>query len=121
MITPELRWLLDRRKELEDLFRQTSYVAPGRDGIKQVVHLAQRALAIIQQWPEDAWPLEDAEDVWPDREPLMELLHDAIAEANAYRGNYALADYSEWSKPRMDVYAALYYFRDKAMDKAHEE
>jgi hypothetical protein len=121
MITPELKALLAWRKELEVLFHEAQYTSPGHAGVQEIVRIARRAIEIIKAWPEEFWPLEDAEDIWPDQESTIGLLEQAITGANTYMGTYSLNDFDVWHMPNKYVFGALYYFRNKELDEDPNE
>jgi hypothetical protein len=115
MISPQLQLLLERRAELQDLFDAVQYQMGPTDpnSVQLLERAAARAIQIIQEWPEEYWPLESEENTWSDRETHIEMLDYGIKAAQEYcRRIRAKFDFDEWMLVKRDVLAALYHFRD---------
>jgi hypothetical protein len=112
MISPLLQRLLELRQELQELQEETKYsLELGAAGNQQVIRIAKRAIEIINEWPEDLWPLEDEEDLWPDQETVLAILKMSLDKAKNYRGPFSIEDFDEWIKPRTELTAGLWFFR----------
>ena len=74
--------------------------------------MAKRISQIVQEWPEDAWPLEEGEDsFWPDQDDMLNYLQAYVSKVNGYSGGFELEDYFNYSWIRLELHGILYYFR----------
>jgi hypothetical protein len=123
MISPQLQLLLERRAELQGLFDDIQFRmgADEPDSVEQMEQVAKRAIQIIQEWPENYWPLESEENLWPDQHECIEFLELGLQKAAAYRRKLAPFDFDAWMAIRRDFFAGLYWFRNPADDNQDEE
>lgn len=107
-------FLLQRRAELQQLYSEAqSTLEPGHAGNNKAIQIAERAIQIINAWPESQWPLADEPNSWPEKEDVIAILEMSLEKARNYKGNFSTIDFSEWTKPRLELTAGLYPFRNE--------
>jgi hypothetical protein len=123
MMSPQLLLLVERRAELQGLFDDIQYRhdATEPDSVQQMEQVAKRAIQIIQEWPDNYWPLESEENLWPEQQEVIDFLELGLAKAAAYRKRLAPFDFEAWMEVRRDFFAGLYWFRNPADDNQHDE
>lgn len=105
-------FLLQRRAELQCLYEEARLnLDAGHVANNRVIQIAERAIQIINEWPENQWPLSDEPNSWPEREDVMAILQMSSDKARNYRGDFSTNDFSEWTKPRIELTGGLYCFR----------
>lgn len=105
-------FLLQRRAELQSIYEEAqSGLALAHAGNNKVIQLAERAIQIINEWPENQWPLADEPNSWPEQEDIIAILQMSLDKARNYHGDFSTNDFSEWMKPRLELTAGLYCFR----------
>ena len=107
-------YLLQRRAELQGLYEEAqSNLEPGHPGNNKVLQIAERAIQIINDWPENQWPLADEPNSWPEKEDVIAILEMSLEKAKNYRGYFTVNDYNDWMKPRLELTAGLWPFRNE--------
>jgi hypothetical protein len=107
-------YLLQRRAELQQLYEQAQTgLDIGRAGNDKAIAIAERAIQIITEWPENQWPLPDEPNSWPEQEDVIAILQMSLDKAKNYRGDFSTNDFSEWTKPRLELTGGLYCFRNE--------
>jgi hypothetical protein len=107
-------YLLQRRAELQQLYEESqSLLDTGRAGNDRAIAIAERAIQIINDWPENQWPLPDEPNSWPEQEDVIAILQMSLEKARNYQGDFSTTDFSEWTKPRLELTAGLWSFRNE--------
>ncbi|WP_210521613.1 hypothetical protein [Hymenobacter terricola] len=120
--------LLERRAELQGLFDTLQYrIKPTEpDAANQLEMLAQRALDIIREWPDEFWPLESEENLWPDRPDVIEYLELDVRRAKDYQLAHPRpfnvdVDFDAYMELHREMFGALYWFRAPKKEDEHDD
>ena len=124
MVSPELKKLLELREELADLYLTLKYRLSTSipEALAQQTQIAERGLAILREWPEQHWPLEAEEEIWPDQSLARHSFELGLKELKQYEAqNASGSKYNAFQKARNAVFASFYYYRPKEEDIALED
>jgi hypothetical protein len=121
MMSAQHLLLLERLAELQELFTALQYrIGPtDTDSIERMQVVAKRASEIIEEWPDEYWPLESesADNLWPNKPEAIQFFKLGLEKIAAYKNRPASSfDFSAWMAIRLDIYTGLYFFSNPKED-----